>query len=183
MLPRGEAACYGWLLLLTLYKLAGEFADFREGQVEGKMNFFGKAKKKIALYFMHDPWNSMDLLVYALVMLTIVLTIFREAKIEAITTQHVSPVHPSDGVAYAGYLSRTQDLVAIIFDAVLLESWLQVARGMCVVMMGIRMLKPFSNHPKLAIVTRTLGVAMTDLKYFFISSSRCLLLTRWQVSA
>ena len=30
------------------------------------------------------------------------------------------------------------------------------------------MLKPFSFHPKLAIVTRTLTVALSDLQYFFL---------------
>jgi len=110
----------------------------------------------------------MDMIVYMLVVITIGITMAREAQINIITGEVVTPIHPSDGVKYQEYLTVTQGLVKFIFNAVLLESWLQVARGLTVVMMGIRMLKPFSSHPKLAIVTRTLAVAMADLKYFFL---------------
>lgn len=54
----------------------------------------------------------------------------------------------------------------VVEIAILEGSLMQVLRGVTTIVMGVRLLKPFDSHPKLAIVTRTLAVAAKGLKYF-----------------
>ena len=151
---RAEFALYIILFILTGNKLYIEWKDFISGEVKSngrKISCWTKLRTKMKLYFStkyHDPWKTLDLIEYYSVIFTLVITVAREFSIDAITERgdSIAPAHPSDNDSYRIYLSKCQELVGIIFDAVLLESYLQVFRGVTVVMMVrcccvIRMLK------------------------------------------